>query len=304
MTQSDQVHIAIMNDPIVDTLTLQELTGAAAAQESGGDLNPEESSDAAAADVTVTSNDDVTSENPPKEQNAAATTTAVDTEEDSGDEGNASDIDRKLLVDATVVGKSRGSRNRKPLPNHAPDVDDKARPWLWKPPSYILDGGDSWTSGQADEHPSSGGHPTVSSGGATVNPPVPQTISDGQIGADSEMDCRDEAQGASAAATRSEAELLGSSKEEGGVHEPPEDKMEVVDENGLMQQDEETPVTRKEKELDEGEEGVAKGGDEEVQEKWKGLLLEGLKESARWPIRKESLMSMDFLVETGVLPKV
>lgn len=288
---------------IPSTNTLQELTSAAPES-----CDVRESSDiaaAAAADVTDPS------KNPPIEQNAASTT-VVETEEDSGDEGNASDIDRKLLVDATVVGKCKGSRNRKPLPNHAPDVDDKSRPWLWKPPAYILDGGDSWTSGQADEHPSSEGHSTVPSGDAKVNPPVRQTNSGGQIGADSEMDCPDKAQGASAAATRSEAELLGSSKEVGGVYEPPEDEMEVVDENGLMQRDEEMslsmklqPIDKHDNELEEeGEGGVTKGDKEGVQEKWKGLLLEGLKESARWPIRKESLMSMDFLVETGVLPKV
>ncbi|CAM9952259.1 unnamed protein product [Scytosiphon promiscuus] len=38
--------------------------------------------------------------------------------------------------------------------------------------------------------------------------------------------------------------------------------------------------------------------------KWVGLCLEGMKGSARWPIRKEPLMSAEYLAEAGVLPKV
>ena len=45
-------------------------------------------------------------------------------------------------------------------------------------------------------------------------------------------------------------------------------------------------------------------GEKDVAEVWAGLCLDGLKGSARWPIRKERLMSADFLAETGVLPKV
>ena len=52
--------------------------------------------------------------------------------------------------------------------------------------------------------------------------------------------------------------------------------------------------------------GAEKGaaGVKDVAEKWAGLCLDGLKGSAPWPIRKERLMSADFLAETGVLPKV
>lgn len=47
-----------------------------------------------------------------------------------------------------------------------------------------------------------------------------------------------------------------------------------------------------------------KGTDKATEQKWAGLSMEGLKGSARWPIRKEPLMSAEYLAESGVLPKV
>lgn len=58
----------------------------------------------------------------------------------------------------------------------------------------------------------------------------------------------------------------------------------------------------------QGEEAeVAKADAAEMgraQKPWAGLPLEGMKGSARWPIRREPLMSAKFLADTGVLPKV
>lgn len=54
-----------------------------------------------------------------------------------------------------------------------------------------------------------------------------------------------------------------------------------------------------------GEKGEEQGREEEDQdEEGEGDWLAGLKEDAQWPIRREPLMSAEFLADTGVLPKV
>lgn len=54
---------------------------------------------------------------------------------------------------------------------------------------------------------------------------------------------------------------------------------------------------------DGGKEEVGKEG-EEGEEDEEGEWLEGLREDALWPIRREPLMSAEYLADTGVLPKV
>ena len=275
---------------------------------------------AAAADVIEDIINDVIANAGSSEEHKNGQDEAKDEDEveDSGDEGNASDIARKLLADAKAGGG--GSRRRAPLPDHGPQVGEKERPWLWNPPAYMLHenpAGCNDLEGDLDG-PDNGGAPKESGGiraDSCADCPADRvnishndetiSTSSGQTGAGS----------GDMAGTAEPAEVVAMEVDEviadGREADSPKDRssssaaaleQETANERSRSPDPQQGPSTEG---VSTGSDGVPEEVKEEaVQEKWKGLLLEGLKESAQWPIRRESLMSVGFLVDSGVLPKV
>ena len=237
--------------------------------------------------------------------------------EDCGDEGNASDVARKL---SAGVNMNRGaSRRRAPLSDHAPEVHDKARPWLWKPPAYmrhVLEWG-STGFGDLDkphERGVSRRNDRTGAGSRTID--CPGDRGTGRVVSSSDSSDSEGTVEPKATASRESDEVMASERracsERRSAHAvsvsrspspsvSPDRK--TADERSRSPDAQQEPITRKDSPAGEG---VSGEGEERRQEREHNteLLLEGLKGSARWPIRREPLMSVGFLVDTGVLPKV
>lgn len=240
---------------------------------------------------------------------------------------------------------ARRCRPKNALPNHVPDVDDRERPWLWKPPAYLTS--EPGRFGEFDDDSEDDNAEMQLFGGTHTGALRQVAKEDGGNVAKVSASAHPVGQVAATAADSAplpQSSVLTAAVPRGQLSSAPEllppdstssqegqnstdrmDETDFVEEVSEIPSDEaaggkiadqqtkkEIPPANVGHAAAEWQTATGKNSNKRTKKRtkaarkklWAGLMLEGLRGSAQWPIRREPLMSAEFLADTGVLPKV